>query len=79
MRPMTGVHMRLKAIAVAAGSLQGTGESFRLVIVDTSTFPWVAAEVLPPTFEVLAIVPMDRFKKPEPVDFVTVCRRTENE
>jgi hypothetical protein len=37
----------LRAYAVAAGSLQGTGESFRLVIVDTSTYPWVAAEVLP--------------------------------
>jgi hypothetical protein len=37
----------LRAKVVAVGSLGGTGESFRLVVVDTSVFPWVAAEVLP--------------------------------
>ncbi|UCG52126.1 MAG: DUF4397 domain-containing protein [Candidatus Latescibacterota bacterium] len=37
----------LRAFAVAAGSLQGTGESFRLIIVNTSVFPWAAAEVPP--------------------------------
>ena len=37
----------LKAYAVAAGSLAGTGESFRLVIVNATSFPWTAAEVLP--------------------------------
>ena len=41
--PTTG----LRAFAVAAGSLLGTGESFRLILVNTSVFPWVAAEVLP--------------------------------
>jgi hypothetical protein len=37
----------LRAYAVAAGSLQGTGQSFRLIVVDTTVFPWAAAEVLP--------------------------------
>ncbi|MEJ2721366.1 MAG: DUF4397 domain-containing protein [bacterium] len=37
----------LRAYAVAAGSLSGTGETFRLILVDTSVFPWAAAEVLP--------------------------------
>ncbi len=37
----------LKAFVVASGSLLGTGETFRLVLVNTSVFPWVAAEVLP--------------------------------
>lgn len=37
----------LKAYAVAAGSLGGTGESFRLVIVDATDFPWQAVEVSP--------------------------------
>jgi hypothetical protein len=37
----------LRAFAVAAGSLQGTGEGFRLLIVNTGVFPWEAAEVLP--------------------------------
>lgn len=37
----------LRAFAVAAGSLGGTGESFRLVILDTSVFPWTAAVVFP--------------------------------
>jgi hypothetical protein len=41
--PTTG----LRAFAVAAGSLLGTGESFRLILVNTSVFPWVAAEVFP--------------------------------
>lgn len=36
-----------KAFAVAAGSLTGTGEAFRLVVVDASTFPWQAAAVMP--------------------------------
>jgi len=37
----------LRAFAVAAGSLGGTGESFRLVLVNTAVFPWTAAEVFP--------------------------------
>jgi hypothetical protein len=37
----------LKAYAVAAGSIGGTGESFRLVIVDATDFPWQAVEVSP--------------------------------
>ena len=37
----------LKAFAVAAGSFLGNGETFRLILVDTGVFPWVAAEVLP--------------------------------
>jgi hypothetical protein len=37
----------LRAFAVAAGSLLGTGETFRLILVNTSVFPWVTAEVLP--------------------------------
>jgi hypothetical protein len=37
----------LRAYAVALGSLGGTGEGFRLVLVETSVFPWVEAEVLP--------------------------------
>jgi hypothetical protein len=41
--PTTG----LRAFAVAAGSLLGTGESFRLILVNTSVFPWAAAEVFP--------------------------------
>nr|MEE4268156.1 DUF4397 domain-containing protein [Candidatus Krumholzibacteria bacterium] len=36
-----------KAFAVAAGSLGETGEAFRLVIVNASSFPWQAAEVMP--------------------------------
>lgn len=36
-----------RAFAVAAGSLGGTGESFRLVVVDASSFPWQAAQVMP--------------------------------
>jgi hypothetical protein len=36
-----------KAFAVAAGSLGGTGESFRLLIVDATSFPWQAAQVMP--------------------------------
>ena len=35
------------AFAVAAGSLTGTGESFRLVLVDATSFPWVTQTVLP--------------------------------
>ncbi len=35
------------AFAVAAGSLTGTGEAFRLLLVDTTGFPWVTAEVMP--------------------------------
>ena len=37
----------LQAFAVAAGSLTGNGESFRLVIVDATDFPWQSVEVLP--------------------------------
>jgi hypothetical protein len=37
----------LRAYAVVVGSLAGNGESFRLVVVNTSVFPWGAAEVLP--------------------------------
>ncbi len=37
----------LRAFAVAAGSLAGNGESFRLLLVDTSASPWTAASVLP--------------------------------
>lgn len=42
-----GTSAGLRAFAVAAGSLTGTGETFRLVVVDTGTFPWTAAEVAP--------------------------------
>jgi hypothetical protein len=40
----------LRAFAVAAGSIADPpagGEGFRLVIVNTSVFPWIAAEVTP--------------------------------
>lgn len=37
----------LKAFVVAAGSLEGTGKSFRLLVVDTTSFPWAAAEIQP--------------------------------
>jgi hypothetical protein len=37
----------LRATVVAVGSVGGTGESFRLVVVNASVFPWVAAEVMP--------------------------------
>ncbi len=37
----------LRAYAVACGSLAGTGESFRLVLVLTDGSTWAAAEVLP--------------------------------
>jgi hypothetical protein len=37
----------LRAYGIAIGSLLGTGESFRLLIVDTSTSPWTAAAVAP--------------------------------
>ena len=36
-----------KAFAIAAGSLGGTGESFRLVLVDATSFPWQTAQVMP--------------------------------
>jgi len=36
-----------KAFAIAAGSLTGIGETFRLVVVDASSFPWQAAVVFP--------------------------------
>jgi hypothetical protein len=36
-----------EAFAIAAGSLGGMGETFRLMLVDTATFPWTAASVLP--------------------------------
>ena len=37
----------IRVFAVAAGALGADGEAFRLVLVDTSVFPWVAAGVLP--------------------------------
>ena len=37
----------IRAFVVASGSLLGTGESFRLLLVNTSVYPWVAAEVFP--------------------------------
>lgn len=39
----------LRAYAIAAGSFQGAvgSEAFRLLVVDTSVFPWQAAEILP--------------------------------
>lgn len=37
----------LRAFAVAAGSLSGPGETFRLVLVDATQFPWAAVEVAP--------------------------------
>jgi hypothetical protein len=37
----------LKAFAVAAGSLNDNGASFRLVIVDATAFPWQSVEVSP--------------------------------
>jgi len=39
--------LNLRAFAVAAGSLGGTGESFRLIAVSTEVFPWQAAEIMP--------------------------------
>jgi len=36
-----------KAFAIAAGSLGGTGETFRLMLVDTTEFPWQTAQVMP--------------------------------
>lgn len=41
---LTGVQ---QAFAVAAGSLGGTGEGFRLVVVDATSYPWQAAQVMP--------------------------------
>ena len=37
----------MKAFAVAAGSLSGPGESFRLVVVNATSLPWTAVEVFP--------------------------------
>jgi hypothetical protein len=37
----------LRAFAVAAGSLSGPGESFRLMLVDATQAPWAAVEVQP--------------------------------
>lgn len=34
-------------MATAVGSLTGTGETFRLVIINTSSTPWTEAEVSP--------------------------------
>jgi len=42
-----GTSSGLRAFAVAAGSLTGNGEAFRLVVVNTAVFPWTAAEVSP--------------------------------
>ena len=36
-----------KAFAIAAGSLTGKGETFRLMLVDTTEFPWQTAQVMP--------------------------------
>jgi hypothetical protein len=36
-----------KAFAIAAGSLGGTGETFRLMLVDATAFPWQTAQVMP--------------------------------
>ena len=36
-----------KAFAIAAGSLGGTGETFRLMLVDATEFPWQTAQVMP--------------------------------
>ena len=36
-----------KAFAIAAGSLLGTGETFRLLLVDATEFPWAAGMVMP--------------------------------
>jgi hypothetical protein len=38
-----------KAFAVAGGSLGATGQSFRLLVVDATNFPWQAVTVLPNT------------------------------
>jgi hypothetical protein len=37
----------LRAFAVAAGSLSGPGEPFRLILVDATQDPWAAIEVMP--------------------------------
>jgi len=42
-----GTTSGLRGFAVAAGSLLGNGETFRLIVVDTGVFPWAAAEVAP--------------------------------
>lgn len=36
-----------RAFAVAAGSLTGNGEAFRLLVVDTTVFPWGVATINP--------------------------------
>jgi hypothetical protein len=36
-----------RAFAVAAGSLAGNGEAFRLLVVDTTAFPWGVATINP--------------------------------
>jgi uncharacterized protein DUF4397 len=36
-----------RAFAVAAGSLGGIGEAFRLIVVDATTSPWQAAQIMP--------------------------------
>jgi hypothetical protein len=36
-----------RAFAVAAGSLMGNGEAFRLLVVDTTVFPWGVATINP--------------------------------
>jgi uncharacterized protein DUF4397 len=37
----------LRGYAVAAGSFTGSGEAFRLIVVDTAVFPWTAAQIMP--------------------------------
>lgn len=42
-----GLTSGLRAFAVASGSLAAGGESFRLLVVDATEFPWQAVTVLP--------------------------------
>jgi len=37
----------------------------------------LSADKIPLAFETIAVIPCDRFKKPRPEDYVTVCRRRE--
>jgi hypothetical protein len=37
----------LKAFVVAAGSYSGPGESFRLIVVDATDYPWIVQEINP--------------------------------
>jgi hypothetical protein len=42
-----GLTAGLRAFAVAGGSLAASGETFRLLVVDATSFPWQVATVLP--------------------------------